>query len=201
MNLSHGHRHIWNIVSERSRVQDLTLLMVLWRRDSTIARFQRQHEAVIKPVSDAFCVFVVTLRWYWPEYCESLFIKQLVFCNSVMERVFLFQNIVGAEYIVCTLWLNTVGADAPTAPMVPTLMIWVDDSCAACVLQTLYLHVGGIHILLSTGLFCLRCWFSDDLQIQNDQSVLSWRRAQWLYLQTAQPRSQLGECNTAQWIH
>ena len=54
--------NIWNIVSERSRVQDLTLLMVLWRRDSKITRFQRQHEAVIKPVSDAFCVFVVTLR-------------------------------------------------------------------------------------------------------------------------------------------
>ena len=29
-----------------------------------------------------------------------------------MEREFLFQNIVGAEYIDCTLWLNIVGAAA-----------------------------------------------------------------------------------------
>ena len=32
----------------------------------------------------------------------------------------LLQNIVGVECIACTHWLNTVGAGAPTAPMVPT---------------------------------------------------------------------------------
>ena len=37
----------------------------------------------------------------------------------MMKRVFLFQNIVGAESIVCTQWQNIVGAAAPTAPMVP----------------------------------------------------------------------------------
>ena len=40
------------------------------------------------------------------------------------KRAFLFQNIVGAEYIVCTHCLNIVGASAPTAPMVPTPMIF-----------------------------------------------------------------------------
>ena len=40
-----------------------------------------------------------------------------------MKRVYLlFQNIVGAECIVCIHWLNIVGAAAPTAPMVPTPM-------------------------------------------------------------------------------
>ena len=39
-----------------------------------------------------------------------------------MKKLFLFQNIVGAEYIACTHWLNIVGAAAPTAPMVPTPM-------------------------------------------------------------------------------
>ena len=38
------------------------------------------------------------------------------------EKGVLLQNIVGAEYIVCTHWLNIVGATAPTAPMVPTPM-------------------------------------------------------------------------------
>ena len=33
------------------------------------------------------------------------------------------ENIVGAEYIVCTHWLNIVGAAAPTAPMVLTPML------------------------------------------------------------------------------
>ena len=47
-----------------------------------------------------------------------MFIKQVVYCY-MMERVFLSQNIVSAEQIVCTHWLNNVGAAAPTVPMVP----------------------------------------------------------------------------------
>ena len=39
------------------------------------------------------------------------------------EKGVFLQNIVSAEYIVCTHWLDIVGADAPTAPMVPTPMI------------------------------------------------------------------------------
>ena len=34
----------------------------------------------------------------------------------------LLQNIVSAKYIVCTHWLNIVGAPAPTTPMIPTPM-------------------------------------------------------------------------------
>ena len=37
--------------------------------------------------------------------------------------LFLFVNIVGAEYIVCTHCQIIVGAAAPTEPMVPTLMV------------------------------------------------------------------------------
>ena len=39
------------------------------------------------------------------------------------EKNILLQNIVGAECIVCTHWLNIVGAAALTAPMVPTPMV------------------------------------------------------------------------------
>ena len=42
------------------------------------------------------------------------------------EKGVLLQNIVGAEYIVSTHWLNIVGAAAPTAPMVPTPMLILD---------------------------------------------------------------------------
>ena len=38
------------------------------------------------------------------------------------EEGVLLQNIVGAEYIVCTHWLNIVGATAPNTPMVSTPM-------------------------------------------------------------------------------
>ena len=38
------------------------------------------------------------------------------------EKGILLHNIVGAEYTVCTHWLNIEGATAPTEPMVPTPM-------------------------------------------------------------------------------
>ena len=40
-----------------------------------------------------------------------------------VEKGFLPQNIVGAQYIACTHWPNIVGAQAPTEPMVPTPMM------------------------------------------------------------------------------
>ena len=40
------------------------------------------------------------------------------------EKVF-FQNIVGAEYTVCTHWLNIAGEAAPTARMFPWLRSYV----------------------------------------------------------------------------
>ena len=110
----HGSRNVWNIVGARCRVQDPTLL-------ERIPRFQ----AVIKPVSDVFCVFVATftvvLTLVLRKLCHKM-IKQLVFRDSMMKKVFLSHNIVGAEYIVCTHWLNIVDAAAPAAPMVPTPM-------------------------------------------------------------------------------
>ena len=39
------------------------------------------------------------------------------------EKDVLLENVVGAEYIICTHWLNIVGAAAPTAPMVPTPVV------------------------------------------------------------------------------
>ena len=57
-----------------------------------------------------------------------------IFCtlSSVLcrcdEKGVLLQNIVGSEYIVCTHWLNIVGAAAPTAPMIPAPMYVRFDS-------------------------------------------------------------------------
>ena len=82
-----------------------------------------QSSPGLRYLSDAFCVFVATFTArYLPWYCENFVIEQLVFRDSMMKQVFLSQNIVGAEYIVCTHWLNIVGAAALTTPMVATPM-------------------------------------------------------------------------------
>ena len=81
---------------------------------------------MIKTVPNAFYVFA----GYF--YCDiDLSIAKFghgtthaVFINH--DKYVLLQVIVGAEYIVCTHWLNIVGAaGAPTAPMVPTPMFTV----------------------------------------------------------------------------
>ena len=46
------------------------------------------------------------------------------------EKEVLSQNIVGKEYIICTHWINIVGAAAPTVPMVPTLMLPLSFHCS-----------------------------------------------------------------------
>ena len=50
--------------------------------------------------------------------------KKLTICVPATddEKAFLFKNIVGAECIVCTHWLNIAGAAAPIAPLVLTPM-------------------------------------------------------------------------------
>ena len=94
--IQHGRRNVWNIVGARCKVQDPTLLIAL----------QLNNSKIIKTISSCdettiwcFWVFVITVLWYWPQFCKILFIKQLVFCDSVMKKVFLFQNVVGAEHI------------------------------------------------------------------------------------------------------
>ena len=120
---------VWNIVGARCRVQDPKLLMALWWRDSKIPKtIWSCDKASIWCFLRGCRNFTVVLN-YWPECSESLFINQLVFCDSVMKRVFLFQNIVDAEYIVCTYWLNIAGAAAPTAPMVPATMNMFKFAC------------------------------------------------------------------------
>ena len=47
------------------------------------------------------------------------------------EKRVLLQNIVGAEYMVYTHWLNILGAAAPTAPVVPTQCPEV-NKCRRC---------------------------------------------------------------------
>ena len=81
------------------------------------------------------------------KYRERLFIKQLVFCDSVMKKVFLFQNIVGAEYTAnaCIHLQNIAGAAAPTAPMVPTPTadrVADRSSCIQSVIRKFCLQVG-----------------------------------------------------------
>ena len=63
-----------------------------------------------------------------------------------MKKVFLSQNIVGANYIVCTHWLNIVGAAAPIAPMVPTPMVLVNGGSPVATANNMW--EGGVTSVL-----------------------------------------------------
>ena len=52
----------------------------------------------------------------------------------MMKMCFYSQNIVGAEYIVCTHWLNIVGAAAPT---VGRKMDQISETCSTLETQLL----------------------------------------------------------------
>ena len=78
------------------------------------------YEAVIKTVSNAcLCVCWLLLP------CARVPIAKLGYRATPVfichEKDVFLMNIVGAKFIVCTHWLNIVGAAAPTAPMVPKL--------------------------------------------------------------------------------
>ena len=112
-----------------------------WRSGAGIPSFQRQYEAVIQPLSDAFWVFVnvITLLWHWLEYCERLFIKQLVFFDYVMKNVFVFvPNYCGcrihslhplAEYCGCSCTHCIHGSYAYAMGVGTSGILWVQ--CAA----------------------------------------------------------------------
>ena len=77
---------------------------------------------MIKTISHAFYVFS---HYFYRDIDQSIAKTFGHRTSSVFiydEKGVLLQNIVGAEYILCTRWLNIVDAAAPTAPMVPIPM-------------------------------------------------------------------------------
>ena len=101
-----GRRNVRNIVGARCRVQHPTLLMTLWWRDSKIL------QTIWSCVNTSIWCFLRLCRCFNCGIDHNI-AKVCLLWLAMRKRVFLSQNIVGAEYIVCTHWLNIV--DAPYA--------------------------------------------------------------------------------------
>ena len=136
--------------------------MAFWGGDSKISMAMWSCDETVSDAFDMFCSLL--FLWYWPDIAKD------VICRTtpvVMhdEKVFLFENIVGAEYIVCTHWLNIVGAAAPIAALVPILRLW----CHTCTIygQIPYLrrHVTKTRILVNK-------WRIYDVTVSYD--ILAW---------------------------
>ena len=88
----YGRRNVWNIVGARCGVQYPTLQMGLWWEHSKLPKTIWSCDKIIW--YDIWC-FLRVCRYFIVVFTQilwSLFIKQQVFCDSVMKRVFLYQK-------------------------------------------------------------------------------------------------------------